>query len=101
MHDSLIPDVSLGTHFFHELVETDILYLAVFPGRDGNVLKAEFFEGMRNLLPDVLPGAVRWADVLRLLAAPGWDGHTLKLNADAPRQRAVCYLEGDSDLPAA
>jgi len=33
MRDDLIPDVSLGTHFFNDLVEMDILYLAVFPGR--------------------------------------------------------------------
>lgn len=33
MHAGLIPDVSLGTHFFNDLVEMDMLYLAVSPGR--------------------------------------------------------------------
>ena len=28
MHEGLIPDVSLGTHFFNDLVEMDMLYLA-------------------------------------------------------------------------
>ena len=28
MHDNLVPDVSLGTHLFNELVEADILYFA-------------------------------------------------------------------------
>jgi len=31
MREDLVPDVSLGTHFFNELVEMDILYLALFP----------------------------------------------------------------------
>ena len=33
MHEHLVPDVSLGTHFLNELVETDMLYLALFPQR--------------------------------------------------------------------
>ena len=36
MRDDLVPDVSLGTHFFNDLVEKDMLYLALFPKREGN-----------------------------------------------------------------
>ena len=39
MRDDLVPDVSLGTHFFNDLVEMDILYLALFPGRQGQLLE--------------------------------------------------------------
>ncbi|MFH1732227.1 MAG: PEP/pyruvate-binding domain-containing protein [Planctomycetota bacterium] len=93
MHESLVPDVSLGTHFFHELVETDILYFALFPGKDGNVIRTDFFEGTRNLLPDLLPGAARWADVIRVISAPEWGaGRTLRLNANTLTQEIVCYL---------
>ena len=34
MHEHLVPDVSLGTHFFNELVEADTLYFAMFPDRE-------------------------------------------------------------------
>jgi pyruvate,water dikinase len=44
MREGLVPDVSLGTHFFSDLVETDILYLAVFPQRQDNRLNEKFFE---------------------------------------------------------
>ena len=37
MHDFLTPDVSLGTHFFGELVETNLLYFALTPGTPGNL----------------------------------------------------------------
>ena len=35
MHAGLAPDVSPGPHFFNDLVEMDMLYLAVSPGRRG------------------------------------------------------------------
>ena len=31
MRENLVPDVSLGTHFFNDLVEMDMLYFAVDP----------------------------------------------------------------------
>ena len=39
MREDLVPDVSLGTHFFNDLVEMDMLYLALFPGRQGQLLE--------------------------------------------------------------
>ena len=42
MRDDLVPDVSLGTHFFAELVEKDMLYLAVFPGQPDNLVNDAF-----------------------------------------------------------
>lgn len=39
LQDGLAPDVSLGTHFFSDLVETDILYLAIFPPASGQSIQ--------------------------------------------------------------
>ena len=50
MREDLVPDVSLGTHFFNDLVEMDILYLALFPGRKGNSWNHPFFEQTPNRL---------------------------------------------------
>ncbi len=36
MREGLVPDVSLGTHFFNDLVEMQVLYLALIPGKEGN-----------------------------------------------------------------
>ncbi|MBS1138485.1 MAG: pyruvate, phosphate dikinase, partial [Proteobacteria bacterium] len=57
MHEGLVPDVSLGTHFFSDLVETDILYLAIFPQRHDNRLNTAFFEQQPNRLAELLPPA--------------------------------------------
>ena len=42
MHEGVIPDVSLGTHFFNDLVEMDILYLAIIPGKNGDSMNEQF-----------------------------------------------------------
>jgi hypothetical protein len=95
MRDDLIPDVSLGTHFFNDLVEMDILYLALFPGRKDNYWNQTFFERAANRLPELLPGEARWAECVRVIDMPAavGDGCVLRLYANALTQQVMCYLE--------
>jgi hypothetical protein len=94
MHEHLVPDVSLGTHFLNELVEADMLYLALFPQRGGNRLRTEWFENSPNRLLDLAPNASKWADVLRVIeTSHAADQHDVFLVADAFKQRVVCYVE--------
>ena len=55
MHESLIPDVSLGTHFFNDLVEHDMLYVAYFPKKAGNSIDDEWFRNAPNRLLELEP----------------------------------------------
>lgn len=57
MHGGLVPDVSLGTHFFNDLVEFDITYLAFFPDREGSVLNEEFLARFPNRYTELVPEA--------------------------------------------
>lgn len=94
MRDDLVPDVSLGTHFFSELVEMEILYMALFPAQEGTVLKTAFFEQEPNLLTTLLPGAEPFAQVIRVLEPRAWPGGvSLKLHATTPKQDVVCYID--------
>jgi len=87
------PDVSLGTHFFNDLVEANMLYLAVQPARRGDSLNLTFLAGARNRLAELLPADTEWAGVVRVIDFPDPDdGRRLYLNADSFRQRVVCYL---------
>jgi hypothetical protein len=88
MRDDLVPDVSLGTHFLNELVEMDMLYLALFPTRADNSLAKTFFEDQPNRLPELLPDAADWAHAVRVFDPKG-----LKLHANCLKQKVVCYLE--------
>jgi hypothetical protein len=95
MREDLVPDVSLGTHFFNDLVEWDMLYLALFPARKGNSWNRKFFETAPNRLAELLPDAARWAEVVRVIDFPGPQplDAVLKLAANAVEQKVVCYLE--------
>jgi pyruvate,water dikinase len=93
MREGLVPDVSLGTHFFNDLVEMQILYLAVFPGHAGHVINRSLLEGSRNRLADLLPDEARWVEAVRVIdAADLPEGRSLLIEADVLKQRVVCYI---------
>jgi hypothetical protein len=93
MRDDLVPDVSLGTHFFNDLVELDILYFALFPGRPHNQWHREFFLQSPNRLAELLPDAAKWAPLLRVIdfADDGLSGYRVRLYANTPEQVVLCY----------
>ena len=96
MHTGLVPDVSRGIHIFNELVATNMLYLAIFPGNPHNTLARERLAGLPNRLTEVLPGAARWAEVVRVIAAHTLGGTgVIELHADSLRQRALAFVAGD------
>ena len=67
MREDLVPDVSLGTHFLSELVEMDMLYLALFPKQGDNYIRTEFFEESPSLLLDLVPSAEKWQDGVKVI----------------------------------
>lgn len=69
MHEYLTPDVSLGTHFFGELVEMNVLYFALFPGREGNRLNLEPVMKAPNRLAELAPEAAALSDAVRVVRA--------------------------------
>ncbi len=86
MRDDLVPDVSLGTHFFNDLVEFDILYLALYPHKEGTVLDREYLRTAGNNVRAYLPDGDRMEDVIRVLEG---GSEPLVLHADSLNQRYV------------
>ena len=98
MTEDIIPDVSLGTHFFSDLVEFDILYLALFPGKDDNLLNADFFENAHNRLSELIPRAASYSHVIKIIdAADLGPGCSIRLNANTLKQRVVCYVQREGN----
>ena len=95
MHDSLVPDVSLGTHFINELVEMDMLYVALFPFQEGNVIRTKALAACANLLPRLCPELARWEQAILVIEAErlAGAGNRLKLAADSREQRVVCFVD--------
>lgn len=70
-----IPELSFGTHFFQDLVESSIRYLPLYPGTWGTWFNDDFFAQSKNWLPDLLPEFAHLSEALRVIdvqnAAPG------------------------------
>jgi len=98
MHEGLVPDVSLGTHFFNDLVEMDMLYLAVSPGREGHALNESLACQRPNQLAALLPSASALAEGLRVVdsGSLATNGSALFLNVDSMNQRGICYWAGQA-----
>ncbi len=95
MREDLVPDVSLGTHFLSELVEMDMLYLALFPKQGDNYIRTEFFEESPSVLLDFVPGAEKWREAVKVIDPRGCTakGAVAKLSANAVDQTVICYLD--------
>jgi hypothetical protein len=90
---NVVPDVSLGSHFFNDLVEANMLYLAVFPDRPGYRLAEAALRAEPNRLPELLPDDARLAHVVRVGDFSSRDDRrALWLNASCIDQRVLCYL---------
>lgn len=96
MHEGLVPDVSLGSHFFNDLVELDMLYLAVHPERSDDLLARELLRTAPSRLLEVIPDATAWDEVVRVIAGDE-DGRRLLLRADAVGQDATLYFHAASE----
>ena len=92
MRDNLVPDVSLGTHFFSELVEMDVLYFAVFPKKEGSVINRTFLENAPSIFDDLLPDEKAWSKAIRVIDLEATSNQAAVLHADAIRQKATCYI---------
>jgi len=93
IRDDLVPDVSLGTHFFSDLIEMDILYTAYFPKKSGNYFNTEFFMSSPNRLKDLLPEESRWENVVRVIDIEQLQGKRVKMHADTMNQKCTVFLE--------
>lgn len=62
----LIPELSFGSHFFQDLVESDIFFMALFPNSFDCTFKNSIFDGLKDCFSDVVTGMEDTAGVVRL-----------------------------------
>jgi hypothetical protein len=90
MHECLVPDVSLGTHFFNDLVEHDMLYVAYFPRKAGNTIDDEWFRNAPNRLLELEPRGALLAEVVRVIDCGG-AGPSVWFRADTTTQQSLVF----------
>jgi hypothetical protein len=85
-----VPELSYGTHFFHDLVETDIFYLVVNEKATDIKFNREFFTKNSNSLIKLLPDAKRWKDVVYVFEQSNLSNEIL-FYADVTQQKILCW----------
>jgi len=93
MHEHLRTDLSLGTHFFNDLVEMDMLYVGFRQANEKNTLNREFLSQSPNRLSELLPEALKWSEVIHVITPPA--GCRIVLSAILSEQKAVLFLASD------
>ncbi len=68
-----LPDLSFGTHFFQDLVESEIRYLPLYPDAD-STLNQRLLHSSPNLLVAMLPEYAHLADTVRVVDIPSASG---------------------------
>lgn len=79
------PELSYGSHFFQDLVESGIFYAAIFDGEADTVFNPKQVLQRENLLADIDPEALAMSEVIHV--ARFCD---LELYSDVVSQRLVC-----------
>jgi hypothetical protein len=86
---NLQPDLSFGTHFFQDLVETDIFYVAIFPSQKGFSFNERWFASQPNHLERLLPDKTRYAEVIKVIDLTNTPARIL---GDIVSQQVLCFL---------
>lgn len=88
MSDNIMPELSFGSHFFHDLVETGIFYVALFPENREVFINREFFGSFKNSLAELIPEAEKFSDVVFV-----YDifVENFYIMADIVSQKLVCF----------
>ncbi len=84
---NLVPELSFGTHFFQDLVESDIFYVAIFPGRPNTIFNIVKLDMIPNELADVLPESSQYSNVVKFCRL---DNKKLRIISDLATQRVIC-----------
>lgn len=94
---SYIPDLSFGTHFFQDLVESQIRYLPLYPDNDQNIFDEKFFNDSENIFSDLLPDYSFLQNVIKVIDVQKvTDGKILKILANAEKGIAIGLLKKPS-----
>ncbi|RME75523.1 MAG: phosphoenolpyruvate synthase [Chloroflexi bacterium] len=91
--NGVTPEVSYGTHFFQDLVESRIYPLALYPEDPEAIVNMEFFQNAPNLLPELLPRDAAYAPYVKVIDVQQVSrGKLLRVVMNAEEGKAIGYL---------
>jgi hypothetical protein len=85
---NLMPELSFGTHFFQDLVETNIFYVALFPEKKEVTFNDKRLKEFKNLFSELMPESVKFEEAIGVYDVSAMD---LKVMSDVVTQKVVCF----------
>ncbi|WP_043739424.1 PEP/pyruvate-binding domain-containing protein [Thioalkalivibrio nitratireducens] len=96
----MIPDLSFGSHFFQDLVESRIGYVALFPQESGTDFRPAWLDALPGHCRLPPPGdEARDPAVAAAVRVYDVRGRDLRVVADVVRQHLLCYANPAAGAP--
>ena len=83
--EGFMPELSYGSHFFQDIVESEIFYVAIFDGYQNVIFNPDRILQKENLLVSFLPGSGQFMDVIHIADTAG-----MEIYSDIVTQRLLC-----------
>lgn len=80
-----MPELSYGSHFFQDLVETGIFYVAIFDGQKNVVYHPGYILERENMLGSILSASAQFSDVIHIAKTDG-----MQIFSDIVTQKLLC-----------
>jgi pyruvate,water dikinase len=88
-----VPELSFGTHFFQDLVESSIRYLPLYPDDEGIIFNEKFLVTSTSYLAAMLPEFAYLADSIHVIDVPKTtNGKVLRILMNADLNEAIGFL---------
>jgi hypothetical protein len=81
---NLMPELSLGSHFFQDLIETNIHYAALYLEKEEVYFNKALLDNQKNILSLLLPEFLKYENVIKVADI------NLKLISDIVSQKIIC-----------
>lgn len=83
--EGFMPELSFGSHFFQDLVETGIFYVAIFEGKEEVVFNPQLIFDRENILTSILSENAPFANVIHVAQTKG-----MEIFSDIVSQKVLC-----------
>lgn len=86
-----MPELSFGTHFFQDLIETGIFYTALFPEEEGVLYYPELMNREENIMDQLIPDYARYCKVIKVIDLSS-SGKKLLVEVDIKKRQVAAFI---------
>ncbi len=90
---NLVPDLSFGSHFFQDLIETRIFYVAIYPEKPSVTFNDTWIKQQDNLIDTIITEGPSYGRAVKVIDT---QGKNLFMRSDIVARRVACYFTESS-----